>query len=278
MKKIFSIFIIISIIASCQRKSTNNSVPNGDEASTLQKQANELLNNSNYSKAEELILKAISIKPSSVLYLDLFRVYVVQDKNVLADNAIKMAISVDKDHADSYFMNAKYLFMKYQEDSIKAVLENFEKANRLGNKSAKEYVDIICIVEKYKIYFKNMDINGLIEITYPDALTNFYESRDAAQDEFKKAFNQLNNLGSKIIDWNYFIPDQIYTNGNNKIAKMKTATKFLIKNNTPLQMPDKIIVISTNNGKDWYTMSYQESHKQYLSQFFNYEIINDLFK
>lgn len=282
MKKLFLIFITLAILASCQRKptkeSTNNPLKNDDVVSVLQKQGNDYLNNSNYPQAEELLLKAIAIRPSSALYLDLFRVYIVQDKNELADNAMKLAISTDKDNPDSYYLNAKYLFMKYQEDSINIILENFEKANRLGNKSAKEYIDIIITANKYSEVFKNMDIDGLIKITYPDAMTNFYKSENAARDEFKKAFNQLNSLGSKIIDWNYFIPDQIFTNGNNKIAKMKTATKYLINNNTPLQMLDKIILISTNNGKDWYTMSYEESHKQYLTKFFNSETLNELFK
>lgn len=282
MKKPILIILTLTILAACQsrsaKESKNNSFNKEHEVSVLQKQANEYLNNLNYIQAEELFLKAISIKPSSSLYLDLFRVYILQDKNQLADNAIKMAISTDKDHSDSYYLNAKYLFMKYKEDSIKIVLENFEKANRFGNKSAKDYIDVINTAEKYKKFFKNMNIDGLIEITYPDAMTNFYKSENTARDEFKKVFNQLNSLGGKIIDWNYFIPDQIFTNGNNKIAKMKVATTLLIKSNPPIQMPDEIIVISTNDGKEWYTMSYQESHKQYLSQFFNNETIKDLVK
>ncbi len=281
MRKISLIIQCLLMFGSCiapdAKHSPNPSLDTIHNIDKMREEASKNLKNADYATAERLILKAITIESSSDLYLDLFSIYAVQDNTEKANEAINTALLIDENNADAYFLKAKYLFYKYNVDSLDETLSTLAKAKILGNESSDNYINIIHTAEKYKNLFLNQDIDGLIKITPPDAIANFYGSKHNARRDFKNVFAKLESTGAKLVDWQYFIPNQVFSENNNRIAVLPSGLKFTIQGET-YQMKDKIIVISTDNGNNWYTLSYQQTHQNYLSQFFDHEILNQIFK
>lgn len=282
MKRIYISFFIIVCFAiiffSCSSntkpKEANSSIKIED-AKKLQERATELLNSSNFNEAEALLKKAISLNSNSGLYVDLFRLYALQDKIQAADESIQKALSFKQVDPSAYYLNGKYLFAKYKRDSIESVLVNFRKASEHGNSKGEDYYNAIKLIEACRKAFLEMDVEKLIELNFQDALMSYYGSLHEAQIGISHNFNQFKQSKSKLTNLNYFIPDQIFTTANNsKLAKFRIMFDA-VENGEIVHMQSVFLLISID-GTKWYLLS--KSNENYISKYFSDDILNQIFK
>lgn len=232
----------------------------------------------NFKKAEEYYEKALKMKITSEVYLNLVKTNMILNNITDAENYLNKALIMNPVSPEAPYLKAKFIYSESKGENIDGAYNYFKKADKLGHKESKYYVNIIKYARELQSAIVHKKYSQWYYLTFPDAAKYFFKNKNSAIEELKQINTNLENQGAFLSNWEYELPIEVFSNNNSIICKIRTYTVVVITGIEKKTVKEQeLILVSLNNGDKWYSMAKDEGYRFILKKYFPSNILDKIF-